>query len=346
MLCRGVFEHLPKVRLINLYGPTEAAIYATIYEVKADVLRSNVPIGRPFPHCRAMVMDSHQRLVPAGVMGELWLCGQGIARGYIGQPELTKTRFVPNPLNQEERCYRTGDLVRMQADGQLLFAGRADHQVKVRGFRVELGGIESCALGLGGIQSVAAAVTEDVAGHKSLVLYYVASEPLDDVIQAHLARFLPRYSMPSYYVMLDEMPVYANGKINRTALSGFAQRTVEDTGSERLIPDDEQEKILLKVWSEVLHPPGRISKHHDFFSLGGDSIKAMQIVSRVGKNGYTLKVLDVLHYPVLKECAQQMRLTRIPEQLMEYDGGLVRLTPIQRTYFEEMGGSEFFFAKG
>lgn len=346
MLGRGVFEHLPKVRLINLYGPTEAAIYATIYEVKADVLQSNVPIGRPFPHCRAMVMDSHQRLVPAGVLGELWLCGQGIARGYIGQPEQTKARFVPNPLNQEERCYRTGDLVRMQADGQLVFVGRADHQVKVRGFRVELGEIESCALGLGGIQSVAATVKEDVAGHKSLVLYYVASEPLDDVIQMHLARFLPRYSLPSYYVVLDEMPVHENGKINRTALSGFAQRTAEDTGSERLIPDDEQEKILLKVWSEVLHPQGRISKHHDFFSLGGDSIKAMQIVSRVGKNGYTLKVLDVLHYPVLKECAQQMRLTRIPEQLMEYDGGLVRLTPIQRTYFEEMGGSEFFFCQG
>ncbi|WP_158616584.1 non-ribosomal peptide synthetase [Corallococcus sp. CA054B] len=277
-LHRGAPEGTP-FQLINHYGPTECTVVATCGPVSAGAV--NPPIGRPIASTQAYVLDARQQPVPVGVPGELWLGGLGLARGYLNEPELTARAFVPHPFDARDgaRLYRTGDRVRFLPDGALEFLGRTDAQVKLRGLRIELGEVESLALEHPAVRQAIATVREDGPIGKRLVLHAVVAPGqacTEADLKAHLRRRLPESVMPAAIVFLDALPLTLNGKVDRRALPA-PDITPRADG---VAPRDATEQRLADIWTELLGAP-RVGAHDDFFELGGNSLLATQVISRV-----------------------------------------------------------------
>ncbi|TWC67144.1 non-ribosomal peptide synthase protein (TIGR01720 family)/amino acid adenylation domain-containing protein [Pseudomonas sp. SJZ103] len=270
-----VFAKLPQAGLYNLYGPTEAAIDVTHWTC-VDEGRDAVPIGRPIANLGCYILDSHFEPVPVGVLGELYLGGIGLARGYHRRPALTAERFVAHPFIQGERLYRTGDLARYRADGVIEYAGRIDHQVKLRGLRIELGEIEARLLEHEWVRETAVLAVDG----KYLVGYLVlqnAGDDWRDVLSAHLAQQLPDYMVPAQWVLLEQMPLSPNGKLDRKALPK-ADASLQ--AREYVAPQSELEQKIAAIWAEVLEVP-RVGLNDNFFELGGHSLLATQVVVRL-----------------------------------------------------------------
>ncbi|HEU0052893.1 MAG TPA: amino acid adenylation domain-containing protein, partial [Longimicrobium sp.] len=272
---------LQGVELHNLYGPSEAATAVTEPRCEAEPARAIVPIGGPSANARVYVLDGAGEAVSVGVAGELYIGGVPVARGYLNRARLTAERFVPDPFGAGAgaRLYRTGDVVRWLADGRLEFVGRNDHQVKVRGFRVEPGEIEARLLEHPGVREAVVIVREDVPGDRRLVAYAAAGEGVDaESLRAHLSGRLPEYMVPSAYVRLDALPLTPNGKLDRLALpapegEAYVTRAYEP-------PVNETEEALAAIWAEVLRVE-RVGRRDDFFELGGHSLLAVRVISRV-----------------------------------------------------------------
>ncbi|MFD7735538.1 amino acid adenylation domain-containing protein, partial [Kitasatospora phosalacinea] len=289
------YAALPDVPLHNLYGPTEAAVDVT-YHPTTPGTGTTVPIGRPVWNTRLYVLDAALRPCPVGVAGELYLAGVQLARGYLGRPGLTAGRFVADPYGGAgERMYRTGDLVRYRVDGSVEYLGRTDDQVKIRGFRIELGEVEAALAALAGVAQAAVVVRRTANGAQQLV-GYVAPPPADvQVLRGQLARTLPEYFVPAVVVGLDALPLSVNGKLDRKALPEPDRRTAADatagTGTDAGVntPRTDTERILAALVAEVLGlPVEQVGADDNFFSLGGDSISAIQLGSRARHAGLTL----------------------------------------------------------
>ncbi|RKG69098.1 amino acid adenylation domain-containing protein, partial [Corallococcus exercitus] len=266
--------------LFNHYGPTESTVVATFTPVTASTRDDGTrpPIGRPIANTRTYVLDAHLQPVPIGVPGELFLASEGLAWGYLGQPALSAERFIPHPFSSTPgaRLYRTGDVVRWRADGQLDYLQRLDFQVKVRGFRIELGEIEASLLAHASVHEAVVLAREDAPGDKRLVAY-VVGEALDvSALRAHLKQHLPEYMVPSAFLVLEALPLNANGKVDRKALPVPDASPLADF----VAPRDSTEEKLAEVFAQVLRVE-RVGIHSDFFSLGGHSLLATQLVSRV-----------------------------------------------------------------
>lgn len=268
--------------LHNLYGPTEAAIDVTFWECQRGHSATTVPIGRPIANIQLYVLDAHMQPVPAGVPGELYLAGIGLARGYVRRPGLTAEKFVPNPFRQEvgARMYKTGDLVRYTAGGVVEYLGRIDHQIKIRGFRVELEEIESVLRQHESIREAIVVMREDAPGEKRLVSYIVTSRevPLSELRSLLLAQ-LPEYMVPAVFVVLAALPVTANGKVDRQALP-LPDDSRLRTATTYVAPRTPDEAELAAIWHDVLAVE-RIGIHDNFFELGGHSILLTQLILRI-----------------------------------------------------------------
>ncbi|NVI92300.1 non-ribosomal peptide synthetase [Actinomadura sp. BRA 177] len=266
---------VPDARISNIYGPTEATVYVTAWFDDGNTA-GHAPIGAPIANTRAYVLDAALKPVPAGVPGELYLAGDGLARGYLHRPELSADRFVACPYGEPgERMYRTGDLVRWNDRGQIEYLGRLDHQVKVRGFRIELGEIETALSAHPAVTQSVVMARQDNAGDTVLV-GYVVSDGVDTAdLKRSVANALPEYMVPSAIVVLDEMPLNPNGKLDRAALPA-PDFTASAAGR---APRDAREETLCEVFAEVLGVE-RIGIDDNFFDLGGDSLKATRVVAR------------------------------------------------------------------
>ena len=270
--------------LYNLYGPTEAAVDVTHWRCERGTSRRTVPIGRPIANTRMYVLDAGLRPVPPGVTGELFIGGRGLARGYLKRPELTAERFIPDAFADEPgtRLYRTGDVARHLPGGELEFVGRVDHQVKVRGFRVETGEIEVALRAQEGVREAVVITREETGGGKRLVAYVVSEaghELSGGSLRAALHGGLPDYMVPAAFVVMGELPLTANGKLDRSALPEPDQARPE-LGEAYVAPRTPLEETLCAIWSEVLSLE-RVGVFDNFFDLGGHSLLATGIISRL-----------------------------------------------------------------
>jgi amino acid adenylation domain-containing protein len=331
----AVLEHGGPDRLVNAYGPAECTTFSGWY-VARKVARDavSVPIGKPVANTQLYVLDRNLNLEPIGIMGKLYIGGEGLARGYWRRPELTAERFVPDPYGQPGgRLYTSGDLARWMGDGNLEFFGREDNQIKIRGFRVELGEIEVALLQHGGVRNCA--VLMKTLGSGKQLVAYISGEAKADELKNYLKAKLPEYMVPGIYVMLPELPLNTNGKVDRRALPEVEDSVlpeIEEGASEAITPVEE---LLADLWKEVLGV-ARVSVRSNFYDLGGHSLLALRIVSRINDYFQTgLSVRTLLEYPVLMEFAQRLRsISTRPVQEMEKMAriGLMvrRMTPEQR----------------
>jgi amino acid adenylation domain-containing protein len=296
-------------RLWNFYGPTETTIWSTAYEVKNN--SGPVPVGRPLGNTQCYILDSQRQSVPMGVMGELYIAGDGLARGYLNRAELTAEKFVHNPFSSDPaaRMYRTGDLARYLPDGNIEYLGRTDHQVKIRGFRIELGEIETALKRHAGIEQAVVAVREEIPNNKRLVAYFVSSDeqsPGHSELRNLLKQHLPDYMVPSDYVALRELPLTPNGKIDRKALPPPGGTRAEDP--RYVAPRDAFEQHLCEAWATVLGVE-KVSIHDNFFDLGGNSLLAVQLWLRVQRilPGEQLPLSALLEAPTVEQFAVRLR---------------------------------------
>ncbi|MBO9830650.1 amino acid adenylation domain-containing protein, partial [Xanthomonas sp. A2111] len=300
-LLRRMANCFPSALVFELYGPTEVSVVSTCYPIDAAALAYPMYcIGRPIMNVRAYVLNNWLQPVPVGVAGELYIAGPGVADGYIGRPELTAERFVASIFDSGERMYRSGDLVRWNADGHLDFLGRADHQIKIRGFRIELGEVESALAACAGVAQCAVVAREDATGLMRLVAYVGVQETTATTahaLRALLLRKLPEYMVPSTFMVMDAMPLNANGKIDRKALPNPTQQLGESR-----MPRTPAEHALAKIFAELLGLP-EVGIDHNFFDLGGDSIRSIQLVSRARAQGLSLRPRDIFQSPTIAELA-------------------------------------------
>ncbi|UII73718.1 non-ribosomal peptide synthase/polyketide synthase [Pseudomonas sp. HN11] len=320
-----VFAKLPKAGLFNLYGPTEAAIDVTHWTC-VDEGADSVPIGRPIANLGTYVLDAQLNPVPAGVSGELYLGGAGLARSYHRRPALTAERFVPSPFGDGARLYRTGDRVRQRADGVIEYLGRLDHQVKLRGLRIELGEIETRLMQHPSVREAVVLVQ----GGKQLVAYLVLENHAPGDLKAWLLNSLPEYMVPTHMVQLAKLPVTANGKLDRKALP------LPDAAPQQVYvaPENELQKALATIWSDVLGVK-QVGLEDNFFELGGDSIISIQVVSRARQVGIRLSPRDLFQYQSVRSLARAATFEQATVIDQEPITGEVILTPVQHSFFEQ-----------
>jgi amino acid adenylation domain-containing protein len=343
------FKRLPS-ELINQYGPTEASVDATYFICRRESHRGTVPIGRPIANTRTYVLDARMSPAPVGVTGELYIAGTGLARGYLGRPSLTAERFIPDPFSTDAgaRLYRTGDVVRWLADGELEFIGRADNQVKVRGYRVELGEIEAALAAYDSVRDCIVLAREDEPGDKRLVAYVVTANDAPALsaaeCRAHLKERLPEYMVPSAFVTLEALPINANGKVDRRALPAPDSSLVSDI---YVAPRDAVEEMIAEVWAEVLRVE-RVGVEDNFFESGGHSLLAMQVVSHLRQlMGCELPLRLMFEEPTVAGLAAA--LSRDPESresALRAAQMLARLSSLSEEEVESMLGERQMAAEG
>ncbi|MFT0892679.1 amino acid adenylation domain-containing protein [Pseudochelatococcus sp. G4_1912] len=322
---RDRFHTLIKGELHNLYGPTEAAVDVSYWPASSTDHSQPVPIGFPVWNTRLYVLDAHFRPLPANVIGELYLAGRQLARGYLGQPDLTHERFITDPFFPSERMYRTGDLAMVRDDGAIVYLGRTDHQIKLRGLRIELGEIETALHAQSTVAQAVVDARSDGAGGKRLVAYVVAKpdEGLDhEALRTSIASRIPAYMVPSAFVTLDRLPLSANGKLDRKALPDPTL-----TATTGRAPHSKTEQCIARLFAECLKLDiATISAEDDFFNLGGHSLLAAKLMQRVREEWaselgeVTLGLGIVFTDPTVARLATRIEVACKPQTPLDYDG--------------------------
>lgn len=313
----------------NDYGPTEITVCATYWKHSVnEEIPDRVPIGKPINNKKVYIMQD-DNLVGIGIPGELCVGGVGVARGYHKMPDLTKEKFVNNPFD-EGKMYRTGDLARWLPDGNIEYLGRIDSQIKIRGFRVELSEIESVLREIDEIEDCAVIVKEKNTLDKTICAYYISENDFDvQKLRDELGRKIPEYMIPSFFMRIEEIPVTRNGKLDKASLPEISS----DVADDKLEPQNEVEKALYEIFKEILGVDN-ISTDDSFFALGGDSIKAIRIVSKMREKGYSLQIKDVINKATIIKIAKVVKkLENITDERKDIVGHVLD-TPIIKQFKE------------
>ncbi|MED2926253.1 amino acid adenylation domain-containing protein, partial [Bacillus thuringiensis] len=321
-----------KIEYINAYGPTETTICSTMWKYEDNIAELyTVPIGKPIRNLKAYIVGKNNELLPIGVSGELCISGGSLARGYLNKEELTSEKFIDNPFEPRTKMYRTGDLARWMPDGNIEYLGRIDNQVKIRGYRIEIGEIEYQLLKLEGIKEAVIVDKSNENGEKYLCAYVTAERKVFAAsLREKLTQILPAYMIPSFIIQIDQLPLTPNGKIDREALTKIKEIKQSDVNYEA--PRTDVEEVLVRVWTEVLQIE-HVGISDNYYELGGDSIKAILIVSRLQKYNLSLEVQDILQHPKIKEVSKYVKKynSEINQGPVE---GKAELSPIQNWFFE------------
>jgi len=313
-------EKYPETRLINMYGITETTVHVTFKEISHKDVAANLSnIGKPIPTLTTFIMDKHLQLLPIGVAGEICVGGAGVARGYLNQQELTREKFTVNPYIPGEKFYKSGDLGRILDNGEIEYLGRIDQQIKIRGFRIEPGEIESRLLTYHKIKDAVVMAKDNESGDKYLNAYIVANEELDGPdIKAYLLKHLPDYAIPAYFIQLDHIPLTTNKKVDSKALEKL-EGSMEMTGN-YIPPRNDTEKKLAKIWSNCLALE-KVGIKDSYFNIGGDSIKAITLLSQVNRELDThLKIPDIYLNETLEKLAaliDQQKVKHFQDEVKE-----------------------------
>ncbi|MDA8018156.1 MAG: amino acid adenylation domain-containing protein [Thermoanaerobaculia bacterium] len=321
----------PSTRLINMYGITETTVHVTFKEIGGAEIAANLSnVGRPIPTLATLLLDRRGELVPQGTPAEICVAGAGVARGYTGQPGLTAQRFGPHPFADSERLYHSGDRAKL-TDGDLIYCGRIDDQIKVRGFRIEPGEIEAALLEIEGVRQAAVRFDPEGDGGGSLIAHFAGDRSLSvELLRGSLLECLPEYMVPSRFLRHQALALTSSGKVDRRALAALEVEDL-DLGSEFAAPRNAVEQTVAEAWGAVLGRD-RVGIHDNYFALGGDSIKAIQVVSRLLEHDLGLGVQDLFLHPTVAELTP--RLKRLARQRTDVPlEGPQPLAPIQRWFF-------------
>jgi amino acid adenylation domain-containing protein/non-ribosomal peptide synthase protein (TIGR01720 family) len=323
--------------LLNAYGPTETTVCATM---SSPLSGPQAPIGAPIWNTQVHVLDARMQLSPLGLPGELFVGGESLARGYLNHPEITAEKFVPNPFARDEgeRLYRTGDLARWNEEGNLEFLGRKDEQVKIHGYRIELGDVEAALAGLDDVEQAAVVARQDESGNKQLVAYVTGNAEASALkLRAALKERIPDYMIPSAFVVVENFPLTPSGKIDRKSLSEIKvqRQVVQDSYAG---PRNSTEEILCCIW-EMLLKVERVGVHDNFFELGGDSILSIQVITQARKAGLNLTAKLMFEWQTIAQLAEAANSAAVAgdtgdSEAGEPSSGPVPLTPIQAAFFE------------
>lgn len=311
--------------LINLYGPTEATVDVSYFDCSPTPENGIVPIGKSIDNTQLYVLDTDLNLLPIGIPGELYIAGVQLARGYINNPKLTAEKFIDNPFRPGEKMYKTGDLTRWMPQGDIEYLGRIDFQIKIRGFRIEIGEIETQIKNFKTIQSsVVTVATDEKSGLKNLCAYFVAKEKIDiKKLKLFLESKLPEYMVPAYYMQLENMPLSANGKLDRKQLPKIEQADIETI---IIKPQTDEQQILADVFKEILNIK-EIGINQNIFELGVDSLKAIGALTRIFKYNWNIGIQDFYKYPTIEQLAN--KITNKVEQEVEVDVSNICKLPAQ-----------------
>ncbi|MEC0592382.1 amino acid adenylation domain-containing protein [Bacillus inaquosorum] len=324
----------PDTDLINMYGITETTVHVTFKKLSAaDIAKNKSNIGRPLSTLQAYVMDAHMNLQPIGVPGEMYIGGEGMARGYLNRDELTADRFVPNPYLPGDRLYRTGDLAKRLSNGELEYLGRIDDQVKVRGHRIELGEIQAALLQLPAIKEAAVITRTDEQGQAAVYAYIVTKDQQAanaSEIRTSLKTMLPDFMLPARLIQIDSIPLTVNGKLDQKALP---EPDKHGYIADDIRPRNEIEKVIAEIWEELLDVE-ELGVSANFFELGGDSIKALQVCARLKQRGFETTVREMFEHQTLGELSARVRkaVHVIDQGPVE---GEITWTPIQQWFFSQ-----------
>jgi iturin family lipopeptide synthetase B len=328
-------RHYPAetVALVNMYGITETTVHVTYCRLTSEQIRSpggRSPVGRPLPETTVYVCDRHLNPQPLGAPGEMLVGGSGVCLGYLDRPELTAARFIPDTFAGSGRLYRSGDLAFRDESGALNFVGRNDHQVKIRGHRIEPAEVERALRAVAGVTQAAVIVEQGAAGNELTAC--VTGNVNAEAVRAALGERLPDYLVPGGIVVCDALPLTAHGKLDVAAVRALRTRQAAASGPVFEAPASEREELLAGIWAEVIGVD-RVGRHDRFISLGGDSIKSIQILARLRARGLTVDLKDLFRYPTVAELAPRLQERRTTQ--VATAGGAFALTPIQRRFFEE-----------
>jgi amino acid adenylation domain-containing protein/non-ribosomal peptide synthase protein (TIGR01720 family) len=334
-LQKHFFERLD-AELYNLYGPTEAAIDVTAWKCQKNSNQKIVPIGYPIANTQIYILDEYLQHVPVGIPGELHIGGVGLARGYLNRPELTNEKFISSPFEPEKRLYKTGDLARYLPDGTIEYLGRIDHQVKIRGFRIETGEIEAAIAQHPSIHQVVVLARKDAPSEQQLAAYVITHSKYSittSELRSFLKNSLPNYMLPNTFVMLAELPLLPNGKVDRKALPA-ADTARPNLQTVFAASRTQAEEALVRIWSEVLRLEN-VGINDNFFELGGESILSLQVIAKANQAGLQLTLKQIFEYQTIADLALVAGITTKIATEQGIVKGSLPLTPIQHWFFEQ-----------
>ena len=317
---------LTSAHIFNIYGPTETTVWSTIAEIQSP---DDITIGKPIANTQIYIVDKYLQLVPPSVTGELCIAGDGVGAGYLNRPELTSERFIDNPFGTG-KLYKTGDLAYWREDGNIAYVGRNDFQVKIRGLRIELGEIENAIQEVEGISQAAVVVRKSEAGRQLICAFYTGQEIDSKTFRATLGQKLPKYMLPHSFTHLEAMPLTSSGKVNRKALPEVSPDCIADM-VEYAAPKTEQETVLCTAVQDVLHIE-KVGMADNFFDLGGDSLKSIELIAALEQAGYSTEVKTIFDTDTLGELAKYLTASEAGQEITIPTGPIPTTDAQMRVY--------------